>query len=58
MWGCPLTYDWGMELIPSPKTRPQTEPWVWGCPITLPLVSGADPQPLNRALGVGLPHNL
>ena len=34
MWGCPLTYDWGLGLIPSPTTCPQTEPWVWGCPIT------------------------
>ena len=25
-----MTYDWGLGLIPTPKTRP----WVWGCPIT------------------------
>ena len=43
--GLPPNLHRGAGLILSPKTCPQTRPWVWGCPITYDWGLGLIPSP-------------
>ena len=53
MWGCPLTYIWGLVLLLPPKTRPPIYPRIWGCPQIHPMELPHTPHPNPLPTSVG-----